>query len=175
MRRAFIGLVASAALLASAWASSRPSELSGVIAAPKPYGSATLSWLFFTAYDASLWTDAPAWSMDSTFALVIVYRMSFTRQELVERTLEEMGRLSPLDAPARERLSEALRNAFPDVKPGDRITALRVPGRPVAFFHNGTATRQIDDANFAAQFFGIWLSPQTSEPGMRKRLLRMRN
>ncbi|MDZ4865707.1 MAG: chalcone isomerase family protein [Alphaproteobacteria bacterium] len=175
MRKAFIALVATTALLASAWAAARPSELSDVIAAPKPYGTATLTWLFLTAYEASLWTDARTWSMDSTFALVIVYRMSFTREELVERTVEEMARLSPPDAAARERLSRALRKVFPDVKAGDRITALHIPGRPVAFFHNGAPTSQIADPDFADPFFGIWLSPQTSEPSVRNGLLRSRS
>jgi len=174
MRKAFIALVASTALLASAWAAARPSELSDVIAAPKPYGVATLTWLFLTAYEASLWTDAPVWSKDSTFALVIVYRMSFTREELVERTVEEMARLSPqLDAAARDRVSRALGKAFPDVKSGDRITALHIPGRPVSFFHNGAPTSQIADTDFADPFFGIWLSPQTSEPSVRAGLLRL--
>ncbi len=175
MRKAFIALAASTALLASAWAAARPIELSDIIAAPEPYGAATLTWLFLTAYEASIWTDAPAWSMDSTFALVIVYRMSFTREELVERTVEEMARLSPqLDAAARDRLSRALGKAFPDVKSGDRITALHIPGTPVAFFHNGTPTSQISAPDFADPFFGIWLSPQTSEPSVRAGLLRLR-
>jgi hypothetical protein len=176
MRKGLIAILASMALLVSAWAAARPSELSDVIASPKPYGTATLSWLFLTVYEASLWTDAEVWSMDRPFALVIVYRMSFTREELVERTLEEMARTSPqFGAPARERVSQALRKAFPDVKSGDRITALHVPGRPVAFFHNGAPTSQVDEANFPDAFFGIWLSPRTSEPELRNNLLKLRN
>ena len=171
MRRIFAVLLA-VVCVASAWAAIRPSEISGVIDAPKPYGTASLTWLFFTAYEASLWTDAPAWSMDAPFALSVTYRMSFTRDELVERTLEEMKRVAPrLSNAALARFGAALDRAYPDVEPGDRITALHAPGGPVRFFHNGTMRSQVGDPDFAEPFFGIWLAPQTSEPSVRAGLL----
>jgi hydroxyacylglutathione hydrolase len=60
------------------------------------------------------------------------------------------------------------------LKDGDRITALHVPGQAVRFFHNGRATAEVGDAAFADSFFGIWLSPKTSEPKLRARLLSLR-
>jgi hypothetical protein len=175
MRRAFAAMVA-VSIVASAAASTRPSEINGFINAPTPYGTASLTWLFLTAYDASLWTDAPAWSMDTTFALTITYRMSFTREELVERTLEEMQRVSPgLQRAALTGFGTSLTKAFQNVDSGDRITALLVPGAPVRFFHNGKPTHQIAGVEFAEAFFGIWLSPRTSDPDVRAGLLRIRS
>lgn len=157
-----------------AWAVPRPTELASHVTASKPYGEGSLSWLFITAYDASLWTDAQRWSMNEPFALTLVYRMSFTTDEMVERTLEEMKALDPaLTADQLQRHARMLRNAFPPVKAGDRITAIHTPGQPVRFFHNGRLTASSDDSAFADPFFGIWLSPKTSEPSLRRALLRL--
>ncbi len=156
----------------AAAASARPGELNGTISAERPYGTASLTWLFLTAYEASLWTDAKAWSMEAPFALSITYSMSFTREELVERTVDEMRKVSPsLSKEAVARFGAALAKAYPNVESGDRVTALHVPGQPVRFFHKGRPTTSIDEAGFAEPFFGIWLSPKTSEPSVRRGLL----
>lgn len=172
MRRAAMfvaGLLLTAVLAA---ASVRPGEIDGAIAADKPYGTASLTWFFLTAYEASLWTDAPRWSMDRPFALSLTYKLSFTRDELVERTLEEMKKVSPsLTRDVLARHGAALNSVYPDVKSGDRVTALHMPGEGVRFFHNGRLTGEVDDPSFAEPFFGIWLSPRTSEPKMRAALL----
>lgn len=155
-------------------ASARPPELNGVVQAKEPYGRASLTWLFLKAYDVSLWTDAPTWSFNDTFALTIEYNMSFSTEELVERTVEEMRRVSPGLAPATlARFAPQVAKLLPDVKSGDRISAVHVPGRPVQFFHNGKGTGQAEDTGLAQPFFEIWLSPLSAEPGIRSRLLRI--
>lgn len=175
MRKVLIACVAVLGLAGAAWAMARPLELGRTISATEPYGSGSLAWLVFTAYDATLWTDAPQWSMNAPFALTLRYRMGFTSEELVERTIEEMAKVSPATPKgALARYGAALKRAFPAVKDGDRITAMQVPGQATRFFHNGTPTADIADAGFADPFFGIWLSPRTSEPKLRAGLLRLR-
>lgn len=155
-------------------AMAKPAELQGVFQATEPYGRSSLRWLFLKAYDVHLWTDAPAWSMDATFALSIKYNMGFTSEELVERTLEEMKKVEPgLSGGRLAQFSTPLSRVLPAVKSGDRISALHVPGRPVRFFLNGRATGEMDAADFATAFFGIWLSPRSSEPSIRRDLLRL--
>ena len=173
MHKTLLALAVAAALAIPAIASTRPPELGNTITAEQPYGSGQLRWLVFTAYDAALWTDAPRWSMNAPFALTLRYRMSFTTGELVERTIEEMDRVSPSND-AHAKFAQQLSRAFPAVSDGDRITALYVPGQPVRFFHNGRATAEMADPGFADPFFGIWLSPRTSEPRLREALLRLR-
>jgi hypothetical protein len=175
MRKVLIAAVAIATMTVAALAMARPPELTTTISATKPYGSGSLTWLVFTAYDATLWTDAAQWSMNAPFALTLRYRMSFSTEELVERTVEEMAKMSPaIPKDALSRYTTALNRAFPAVKDGDRITALHVPGQAVRFFHNGRPTAEVRDATFADSFFGIWLSPKTSEPKLRARLLSLR-
>lgn len=64
-----------------------------------------------------------------------------------------------------------LRDAIPDVKPGDRITGVHRPGQGASFLVNGKPYKAILDAEFARLFFGIWLADATSEPAMRRELL----
>ncbi len=64
-----------------------------------------------------------------------------------------------------------MRRVFPDVEPGDRLLGVHRPGEGVAFFYNGQLRGEIRDPEFARLFFGIWLSPRSSEPAMRQALL----
>ena len=155
-------------------AHAKPAELQGVVQAREPYGRSSLTWLFLKAYDVSLWTDAPTWSMDTTFALTIQYNMSFSSEEIVERTLSEMKKVAPsLTDRQLQQFAQPLAQLLPAVKSGDRLSALHIPGRPVQFFLNGRGTGQMEAEGFAPAFFGIWLSPRSSEPGIREDLLRL--
>ena len=64
-----------------------------------------------------------------------------------------------------------MNRVFPDVTDGDCLIGLATPGNATRFFVNGRATGTIDDPEFAPAFFGIWLSPATSEPRLRQQLL----
>ncbi len=64
-----------------------------------------------------------------------------------------------------------MKRLFPDVHAGDRITGVHRPGEGAAFFVNGRAVGEVRDSRFAQLFFGIWLSPRTSQPSLRAALL----
>ena len=55
--------------------------------------------------------------------------------------------------------------------PGDRLTGLYEPGRGMRLWRGSEPLGASEDAELARLFFGIWLSPRTSEPGLRKALL----
>jgi hypothetical protein len=149
-----------------------PAEVADVIHAAQPYGAARYGVLFITAYKAALWTDARHWSMQEPFALSLTYEMKFSTDEMVRRANQEMKHLDPgLSDQALKAYDQKLTHALPAVKPGDRITALHVPGAPTRFFWNGKTTATIDAPSMNADFFGIWLSPQSSAPSLRNSLL----
>ena len=162
-------------LSAAAPALAVPPELADVIKADKPYGEGHMNFLFIKAYNARLWTDAPTWSMDAPFAMEITYGMGFDTDDLVERTIKEMKNVDPALSDAEvARLTPELDKVYPAVKAGDRLVALYVPGKPVMFSHNGQMTGSISGESFTRDFFGIWLSPNTSAPSLRKDLLRLK-
>jgi hypothetical protein len=167
---ALLGLL----LLAPLPALAAPPEIAGVIHADKPYGEGHMNFLFIKAYNARLWTDAASWSMDTPFAMEITYGMGFDTSDLTERTIKEMKNVDPgLDDAEIARLTPQLNKVYPPVKSGDRLTALYIPGKPIAFSHNGTQTGTID-ADYAKDFFGLWLLPTTSSPSLRDKLLRLK-
>ncbi|HKD23352.1 MAG TPA: chalcone isomerase family protein [Rhizomicrobium sp.] len=173
MKKAFAAAVIFLSLAAPALAAA-PGEIAGVIKAEQPYGSAKLRKFFISVYDAALWTDAPQWSMQSPFALSIAYRVSLSKSDLTDSTVKEMAHVDPrLDAAALAAYRGQLNKVYADVNSGDTITALYTPDGVVHFFHNGHATGEVHDRTFAQSFFDIWLSPATSEPGLRAGLLRL--
>ncbi|MBG6076786.1 chalcone isomerase family protein [Polaromonas sp. CG_9.11] len=152
--------------------SSRP-EL-GALPRARLIGQARLTVWGFDIYDARLWAPAP-FSADSVaasaLALELNYLRNFQAADIAERSLKEMRRSQPVsDAQAALWTAELLR-VIPDVRKGDRITAVHRPGQGAAFWVNGRASGEVLDTDFARRFFGIWLSPDTSEPRMREALL----
>ncbi len=145
----------------------------GVIKASEPYGRASLSKFLFHVYDAQLWMDAESWSYDHPFALTMHYAMSFSANELVQSTLQEMGHLSALSADQKQAYAGYLSQAYRDIKKEEHIAAVFTPPDAVVFYVNDRQTIRIQDAVFAHLFFDIWLSEKTSEPALRKGLLRL--
>jgi hypothetical protein len=125
-------------------------------------------------YQARLWVrpgfQAPDFARHP-FALELDYQRNFTRSEIAARSIEEMRRIGRFsDAQAQAWLT-ALSAALPDVRKGDRITGLHLPGTGARFLLNGQPFGELRDAEFSSLFFGIWLSPATSEPALRQSLL----
>ena len=171
---ALVLLLWAAPLLASKPALAAPAEIAATIKADKPYGEGHKNLLFINVYNARFWTDAAGWSMDAPGAMEITYGMSFDTSDLTERTIKEMKHVDPALGDAEiAKLTPQLNKAYPAVKSGDRLTALYVPGKPIAFFHNGAPTGSIDNV-YAKDFFGLWLLPNTSDTSLRAKLLRLK-
>ena len=151
-----------------------PTEVVTEIPGAKLQGSGTLRFMGLRIYDARLWLGAPAVGADwsaTLLALELDYARSLDGARIAERSLSEMRRQGDIAADVADRWLAAMKQLFPDVKAGDRITALNVPGLGVRFFINGRLKGDVRDTAFARYFFGIWLSPKTSEPALRDRLL----
>ena len=165
-------------MLAPAPALAAPAEIASVIHATTPYGSGKYSVLFITAYDAELWSDAPEWTMNAPFALTLRYHIGFSSDYLVSRSLREMQHVDPkLDDQTVARYRKAMA-FFAPASSGDEMTMLYQPGQPdrsesVRFFKNGAPTGEVSEPGFAEDFFGVWLSPATSDPDLRKSLLHL--
>ena len=137
-------------------------------------GEATLRYFGLRVYHARLWTlpdFRSGQSVEQPMVLELEYLRDLKGDAIAERSLQEMQRAGPIpEAQARRWLAE-MQRIFPDVKAGDRISGQHLPGQGARFWLNGQAMGQVDDPAFARLFFGIWLAPTTSEPGMRVALL----
>jgi len=151
-----------------------PPEVLREIDAPRLQGNGRMRFLAFDVYEARLWTPAdfrPARYGEAAFALELNYLRSLSTEVLVEASVREMRRLGSWTAQREAAWTAALKTAFPPVSPGDRITGVHRPGQGAAFYVNGQLRTAWDDPELGRAFFGIWLSPASSEPALRAQLL----
>jgi len=162
-----------APLAASSAEDTRP-ELATLLPQSRLIGKGRLTFWGFQVYDVRLWV-LPGFKPDTLavhpFALEMSYLRGFDSQDVAERSIAEMRRSASIsDAQAKAWIDDMMR-ALPDVKKGDRVMGIHRPGVGAQFLMNGKPTGEIRDAEFARLFFGIWLSPKTSEPELRAALL----
>lgn len=177
MRRSLLAALALAAALAQAQPAQAspplPVALASEMPTLKPLGEGRLRWFGLHVYDSSLWVPGEAWSLDRVFALDIRYAMNIRGRDLTQRSLEEMRRLGFTDPAKLRRWEEAMDRVFPDIRPGDRLVGLSIPGREARFYSQDRLLGAVPDPEFARAFFAIWLDERTSEPKLRARMLRL--
>ena len=150
-----------------------PTELASELPAARWRGTGVLRFLGLRIYDAHLWSaEAVAGDgADQALALVLVYARQLVGEQIASRSLKEMNRIGRINDEQSSRWLTAMTQLFPDVKDGDRLTGIQRPGVATRFFLNGQFRGEVADPDFTRLFFGIWLSPRTSEPRLREQLL----
>ncbi len=151
-----------------------PPEVARSLPGGQRLGSTRLRVFGFSVYDATLWVE-PGFAAESferhPLALTLSYLRDLKGQAIAERSLVEMARGAQISPAQSQAWLAAMQASFPDVRSGDRLTGLHSPTRGADFWLNGQARPGVADPEFSRLFFGIWLSPATSEPEMRRDLL----
>ena len=136
-----------------------------------PAGEGRLRWFGLHIYDAALWTSSDLPNGESEFALDIHYVRNIPSERLVATSPKEMRRLGFGNDAALHAWSREMARVFTDIRKGDRLTGVNIPGKGVEFYHNDRFAGLISDTLFARAFFSIWLDPRTREPGLRESLI----
>jgi hypothetical protein len=172
-RRTLLAALATAPLAVQANLA-LPPEVGSELPGARLLGSGRLTFLGLHVYDARLWTD-DEFAADRfdrhALALELQYGRTLYGRLIAERSLEEMKRQGSFSEEQGERWLASMKQTFPDVNKGDRITGVQRPGESTRIFVNGALRGELRDAEFTRRFFGIWLAPQTSEPRLRQSLL----
>lgn len=151
-----------------------PALVVSALGQPRTLGSSRFTYWGFEVYQATLWV-APDFKLsamnDAAYALDLRYLRNFKGKDIAQRSLDEMRRVANFSDARAQTWLKLMQDAFPDVKEGDRLTGIHLPGKGVRFLLNGQALAELADAEFARVFFGIWLSDKTSEPKLRQALL----
>lgn len=159
---------------AAADATAPPAFVRQALSGATMAGEAQLRFLGLRIYDARLWVgphfEATAFA-SFPLALELTYHRAFTGAAIAQRSIEEIGRQGDLAPAQARRWQKALAALLPDVQPGERLTGVYHPGQGMRLWRGSQLLGAIDDVELARRFFGIWLSPRTSEPGMRSALL----
>jgi hypothetical protein len=170
-------LLIAAALLPAGGARARvapPPEVAAELPGARAHGAGQMRFFGLRVYDVRLWAGEPP-SATTWPALPLALEIEYARElpgaAIAERSLKEMQRQADIAAATGARWLADMSRIFPDVRAGDRITGVHRPGAGARFFLNGSLRGELPDADFARLFFGIWLSPRTSEPALREALL----
>lgn len=137
-------------------------------------GQGQLRFWGLQVYDARLWVGPQFDVQDFAahpLALELTYRRAFSGAAIARRSIEEMQHQAPLEPAQAAAWEQALARVLPDVQPGDRLTGVYAPGQGMQLWQGSKPLGSVPDAELARLFFGIWLSPRTSEPALRSALL----
>jgi len=147
-----------------------PADWRSAIPAAQLSGSGEFTWFGLRLYTARLWSGGPVQGWQQPFALELRYHVELSRDTLVQASLKEMRRLgaAPQQLDAWRGWLEA---AFVDVRPGQRITGVYLPGLGCRFYVDDRLRREIGDSAFAKAFFAIWLGEGARDQQLRARLL----
>jgi hypothetical protein len=137
-------------------------------------GEATFRYWGLKVYHAKLWT-LPTFRAEDVSDQPLVLELEYLRdlkgQAIADTSIQEMRRAGRFTAVQAQRWLSDMQRLFPDIKTGDRLSGLHMPGQGVRFWHNTRALGAVNDPEFARLFFAIWLTPTTSEPQLRISLL----
>jgi Chalcone isomerase-like len=147
-------------------------------------GQALFKYWGFEVYEAALWvqngfkaTEPDAYAK----ALTLQYRRKFSLEDIAQRSVDEIQmqqpRLSPqtLDSWKQALLKALAADGSAAIKPGERLTAIALPGQDVKLLKNGQPLSTFNDLALSQAFMAIWLSPKTSAPQLRKQLLGLKD
>lgn len=172
--RAFATFVAALALAGPVAASSLPRPVLDGDYNLQRVGAGQLSWLGQPIYDASLWTAQGRFSgfaPNQPVALSLWYQRHFSRDMLLRITDTAWKRLGAVPAERRELWLAQLRTFWSDVRPGNNVTTVVVPGQATRFYDERGFMGAIDDPEFGPAFLSIWLDSRSVVADLRVQLL----
>ncbi len=152
------------------------SEASPVWQQWQTVGHSTLTWGFWTIYDAQLKTPSGLYRADQPFssemALLIDYRRRISKKSLLSATDEQWLHLG-VSLENRQRWIRTLGQIWPNVRKGDRLVFV-LTGSGGRFYFDDEMIGRIDDLLLARSFIDIWLSESTAYPRLRRQLIGQR-
>ena len=173
-----LGAAVASATAAADGAAAPPSFVQQALPAAALLGQGQMRFLGLRIYDARLWVGPQFKAADFgdyPLALELSYHRAFKGAAIAQRSIDEIERQGELTPAQAQRWLKVLTALLPDVQSGDRLTGLYQPGQGMRFWRGEQLLGVTDDAELARRFFAIWLSPRTSEPGLRSALLARRS
>ena len=136
-----------------------------------PVGNTDMRWTFFKLYNVTLLTDDGTYSAnDYPQALEIVYYRNIDKEDLIKATADQWRKLGIPNAKMQPWLAE-LQTLWPDVRENDSLRIEVDASGGNRFLFNDQPICGIDDSEFSVSFLSIWLSPETSRPDIRQKLV----
>ena len=134
-------------------------------------GQGTMSWFFMDIYQATLFSeDGKYQPLQYPQALTIKYQRDISQDALLKATQKQWQYLS-IDVELYQDWLQQLGQLWPDIKEGDQLTFWIAQNGEGDFYHNDKWLGHIEERELSDAFLSIWLSPKTSEPKLRRKLI----
>ncbi|QYF94395.1 chalcone isomerase family protein [Massilia sp. PAMC28688] len=141
------------------------------LTAPRVAGQGTFKWFGLTIYHAQLWVGEQGYQPDAPFVLELVYARKLDGGKIAQASAEQMEKIGAGTPAQRTAWLARMREIFPNVQEGTRISGVHLPGSGARFYLDGRPLASVPDPAFARAFFAIWLDPKTTAPALRAALL----
>ncbi len=134
-------------------------------------GDGVMKFAIWDIYEARLYSESGDFDDTKEYALALIYFKTIKKSRLVKETQTQLNGLGFDQHPNYPIWIENLDNIWQDVTKNDAITLRVKPDKTSEFYFNNALIGRIDDPDFSFAFSSIWLSPNTSRPKLRKKLL----
>ena len=159
-------------LLASAGALAAPAHIESHVPQARVAGQGTFTWFGIRVYDAELWVGEKGYQPGQPFALDLRYARNLDGVKIAEASADEMEKVGAGTPVQRKAWLARMKEIFPDVKEGTRISGVFLPAGGARFYLDGKPLATVPDQEFANAFFAIWLDPKTTAKKLRTALLK---
>lgn len=134
-------------------------------------GEGRLSVMVWDVYDAVLYAPGGHWKENQPFAIQLTYLRKLSGKKIADRSIEEIRDQGFSNEVKLADWYSQMRSIFPDVDKGVRLTGVFLDSGETMFFRGDQKIGSIQDPEFSRRFSNIWLSPETSAPDLRSKLL----
>lgn len=133
-------------------------------------GEAQFSVLFWDIYQSRLYTKSGGFKeINSSVVFENHYQINIDKQQLIDKTIEQWQKMQ-IPTQNYQQYIPLLMTLWPDINSGDTL-AITVGESSSYFYYNDQYIGMIKDKKFAELFLGIWLSPNTTHPAFRQKLI----
>ncbi|MFQ3231108.1 chalcone isomerase family protein [Reinekea sp.] len=135
-------------------------------------GKGDMRWFGIHIYEIELATPTGRYEVDSPLELSIRYQLKIDRDKLISISEEEVVKLGKQ---WRTEWTEQLKDIWPSINKQDVLKISINSEGASKFYYNGVARGAIADPLFGSNFTAIWLSPNTRESKLRRKLIGDKN
>lgn len=134
-------------------------------------GSSDMRWTVFKLYNITLLTDDGQYRpQEFPQALEIRYYRDIDKDDLVAATDDQWKGLG-IPAEQRNAWLPELKTLWPDISKNDKLRFEVDASGSNRFYYNGKPIGSVAGSDFSQAFLAIWLSPDTSRPDLREKLI----
>ncbi|MFL0804103.1 MAG: chalcone isomerase family protein [Agarilytica sp.] len=130
-----------------------------------------MKFAIWDIYKARLYSESTTFDQSKEYALELIYFKKIKKSRLVKETQTQLKGLEFDQHPNYPEWIKNLDDIWQDVTKHDAITLRVKSDKTSEFYFNNTFIGRIDDPDFSLAFSSIWLSPKTSRPKLRNKLL----